>query len=282
MKRLFAIVLLALGSGQAKADVIRYFSATGTFTNGDTLSGTVVLDATTGAVTAADLFASGPDTERFYLNVGNYVTNKISVIAADSPTSNLYPVLVIGTPTPSLVDFTGGLLVTQSEYIFADNSQVFLSSGMLTLDDVQVFDAYGLFTNGDSLGGTVAIDTVNGNVVGADLTATGPAPQTFYTNSGNYVTQNIAVITADSPTDSFYPVLVLGTKTNTLVGYSGGSLVAGSAYINANNSQVGLVSGGLTSTAPEPSTWIGGLSALLLGGFLRSPLVRKRGIARNK
>lgn len=284
-----------IGTGRAvAADEILNFRASGTFTNGNILGGDVTINITTGAVTAANLTATGPDPQLFNTNVGaipNYAGSGLTVIVANSPTPNQYPILLLGLSVSNLIGFLGGSISSASNYTRSDNSQVSLSSGMLTLaspNKIVTFGASGTFNNGNILSGTVIIDVTTGNVIRANFSATGPDPQTFNTNVSavpNYAGSGLTVIVANSPTPSQYPILLLGLPVADLVGYNGGSISPASTYTRSDNSRVGLISGVLIAS-PEPSA----LALLTLGsgvpilwmGCRRIVTQRKRVFARRR
>jgi hypothetical protein len=122
---------------------ITTFIASGLFANGDALGGDVVIDTTTGSVIQANLYASGPSPQVFNTNVGlinGYPTANDTEIAADSPNSPYYPILLLSAPAPSFIGYQGGSLGSTSalangvfsEYRFADDSFVPLTSGRLS------------------------------------------------------------------------------------------------------------------------------------------------------
>ena len=274
-----AISVFVLFAGAAYGDEILNFTASGTFVNGDSLGGQVTIDVTTGNVTAANLTASGAAPYVFNTNVGQINNSPfpgVTTIAADSPNNGNYPILLLATPTPSLIGYLGGNIASTtspvsgffSDYLSSSGSSVSLASGTLTLDTpdtIVMFIASGLFVNGEILGGDVVLDTTTGNVIQANLTASGPSPQLFNTNVGQINDSPFAGVTtiaADSPDNSNFPILLLGMPFSNLIGYSGGNIasttspVSGlfSNYLFADDSSVALRSGTLYA-APEPSNF---------------------------
>lgn len=105
-----ALVLVSVAAMNAKADVITAFSATGTFVDTATLTGSVFIDTTTGVVTGVFLFVSAPDTLLF---------NTLQNQAANFPTAGDYaiqsgvtqsglPNFNFGVATSSLIGYSGG------------------------------------------------------------------------------------------------------------------------------------------------------------------------------
>jgi WD40 repeat protein len=145
--RLFIAALVCLGSGTAQArmstDEILTFNASGKFSNGDALGGTVTIDVTTGTVTTAAFTATGPDPQLFNSTIGQASNTPVAgdtEIAAYSPTNGGVPTLVLSVPTSSFVGYLGGTLGSNtmgangftSAYFFNDGSNVTLVSGSLT------------------------------------------------------------------------------------------------------------------------------------------------------
>ena len=152
-----------------------------------------------------------------------------------------------------------------------------------------VFNAFGTFSNGSTLTGTVTIDTTLGNVTAASLftTTSGAAGPFTLTSQGVDPSGNYSLVTSYPGT--FFQ-LILNFSTGTLVGYAGGPFCSGTTLCNALPNafeasqlqsgafQVFLSTGGLTvpapTPAPEPS------SAILLGtgilGLMGMGLYKKR------
>jgi len=268
---LVPLLLLAVTiAGQA--DTIQKFNASGTFAGGGTLGGTVTIDVSTGTVLSAALSAVIPRTFNFTTNVGgvpNYNNGGVYVIAADSNTPSFYPVSLLALPIASAVGYGGGAIVAGNVFFNDGTPTQPFSSGALTYNHStaagSVFDASGSYQEGGTLSGNVTINTANGTVPAADLTAVLPILYTFSTQVGgvdNYANTGHFVIAADAPTPSFYPVLLLATAGPTAVNYAGGSLAGASVTFNDGSPQINLISGSLTPV-PEPST-SGGLGILLV------------------
>lgn len=100
------------GAAAARADVIDTFAADGTFADGATLSGTLSIDTTIGAVMASSLRASLPD------NLGFTAIQGVAPgwpVAGDTGielgvAASGYPLLMLGTGTPDLIGYAGGPL----------------------------------------------------------------------------------------------------------------------------------------------------------------------------
>ncbi len=122
--------------GQARADTVLTFYATGALSDGGTLGGTVTIDTTTGAVQSAALTALVPVTYTFSTNVGvldNYQNSGISVIVADAPTSSFYPIILVGQTGHNLIGLAGGQIYPGSHIVFNDGTpQIFVTSGSLS------------------------------------------------------------------------------------------------------------------------------------------------------
>jgi hypothetical protein len=107
-----ALGVLVGGMGQAKADTIRTFDATGTFADGAKLSGTVTIDVTTGMATRVNLVAGPPVSQTFSgvssqgLQAGDYF------ISAPGQPLNRFD---FGLPTTTLVSYQGGAIDSLSQ-----------------------------------------------------------------------------------------------------------------------------------------------------------------------
>ena len=135
------------------------------------------------------------------------------------------------------------------------------------------FTATGVTQNGSTLSGDIFIDTTLGSISSLSLTMSGPlsfTANTFDTfGSGQAI--GYYVIRADNGTT--FPFIDLDIPTDTLVGYTGGSIcTVGSTCPNGisfseasstnNDTTSGFVSGSLTAV-PEPASLALVASAML-------------------
>jgi hypothetical protein len=117
----FMLVFLV---GQAKADTLIEFNASGTFDDGSSLSGTVIIDTTIGVATAADLDVNGVPG---FFELNSAAPNSFGVVpdlinASDSQSYLIRlfargpigggftaeQLINVGLPVPSLVGYSGG------------------------------------------------------------------------------------------------------------------------------------------------------------------------------
>jgi len=104
---LLALTMLGPGLISASADT---FTLSGTFTDGSTLSGTIVIDTVAGTVDSGDPITSAPDSGSYpFLYTQGTVS---SVYYAQFGTTSLFsfPFVDLVFPTTSLVGYTGGNL----------------------------------------------------------------------------------------------------------------------------------------------------------------------------
>ncbi len=116
--------LLVFLVGQAKADTLIEFNASGTFDDGSSLSGTVIIDTTLGVATAADLDVNGVPG---FFELNSAAPNSFGVVpdlikASDSQSYLIRlfargpigggftaeQLINVGLPVPSLVGYSGG------------------------------------------------------------------------------------------------------------------------------------------------------------------------------
>ena len=134
------------------------------------------------------------------------------------------------------------------------------------------FTATGVTQNGSTLSGDIFIDTTLGSISSLSLTMSGPLSFTVNTFN-NFVTgpaSGYYVIRADNGTT--FPFIDLDIPTDTLVGYTGGSICTvgskcpnGISFSEASTSNAttsGFVSGSLTAV-PEPASLALVASAML-------------------
>lgn len=132
-----AAMMLAVGLS-ARADTMETFDLSGTFTNNTTVSGTVVIDTTTGVVDSAVLSYLGMNfdvlfSQRADPGIGAYAFGV-------SPDSEPSFEIALGIAESSLVGFDGALLCSTThtcdgvsgDYHQGSSGLVFLQSGALT------------------------------------------------------------------------------------------------------------------------------------------------------
>ncbi len=107
------IAFLCLCSLAARADVIQAFTASGTFTDGASLSGTLSIDTTAGTVVGSNLYVSAPDSLSFLLvtaqSQGYYGPGEWSVNLNDAGNID-FDFGIVETNGSSLIDYQGGML----------------------------------------------------------------------------------------------------------------------------------------------------------------------------
>jgi hypothetical protein len=129
-----------------------------------------------------------------------------------------------------------------------------------------IFNATGLFADGATLSGTIAIDTVLGQATGADLVVSAPDATAFSFVQVQYMpAPGVELVQLDT-TPSFPPSLLLAFS-GTLAGYSGGAICSetylacgGISDLNYGAHLDSLVSGSLSpapARAPEPDLAVG-------------------------
>ncbi|MGP8261093.1 MAG: PEP-CTERM sorting domain-containing protein [Acidobacteriaceae bacterium] len=157
--RLFAVAAaLVTTSLTAHADTINDFTASGTFTDGAILSGTINMDVTNGTVLLADLTVGSPlnmtwtDVSSTFTGPEPLDPNDVFGIVMITPSSDsTLPSLTLGLDTSTLVGYTGGPLYSFSfmnpyygaaSYVSLDTdssqslgvSGYFMNEGDLTLE----------------------------------------------------------------------------------------------------------------------------------------------------
>jgi hypothetical protein len=265
-------------SANAMADTI--FNLNATLTSGAILSGTVTINTTTGAATAANITATVPTTENFTLsnpifNTDNFEGTNLEVITALN--NNNYPQALLGFQVSSLVGFTGGA-ITSGSGVFTDSAtRHAVTSGALTFfastsvagDNSSIFNVSGTLEGGGTLGGQVTVDLVTGKVLSGDVTAAIPVVNTYTLSTAVSATPNFegtGLEVIQVLDNNNYPDALLGFQVSSLVGFPGGNITTGSGLFTDANTRYGLVSGTLTPVAtPTPSTL--GLVCVGLGGF---------------
>lgn len=131
-RTILAVSALALMPLLARADSITTFNASGTFTDGATLSGTIDIDTTLGTVTGVNLVTSAPDSLIFnFVQSQAQIASDLFYVQTGSAASGL-PNLNLGILAGSLVDYSGGGLYLGSDIWYSDSNAIRLQSGELT------------------------------------------------------------------------------------------------------------------------------------------------------
>jgi hypothetical protein len=112
---ILAAVLVGPGLFAASADTMTTFNVTGTFTNGATLSGSIVIDTTTGVVSSGTVIAGGITFT--FVNPADFQGSYGSEYLAQLSTTPGFsvPFLDLLFPTGSLIGYTGGDLCSDSD-----------------------------------------------------------------------------------------------------------------------------------------------------------------------
>ena len=127
-KALVAAVLgIMLGAPPTRADITTIFDASGTFSDGSTLSGTVTIDVTSGTATSWDLTAGSYQ----FLSLDSQQNAGGAILLSGDDSSIAQLSLFI--PVAGLAGYTGGSLTTSSNLqLLPSFDQTQLTSGSLT------------------------------------------------------------------------------------------------------------------------------------------------------
>jgi len=142
--RLFAISAAALlASGlAAHADTVSTFSISGTFTDSTTVTGSIVIDTTTGTYESGDLSYLGQTFNFTTIDFSDPTQdNFIIALSTASGTFPTYPEIFFGLAGDNIMGYSGGSLCSIAQncngglsvYEADANSELFLSSGTATL-----------------------------------------------------------------------------------------------------------------------------------------------------
>jgi hypothetical protein len=151
-----AVLLLVVGVPSAYADTVTTFDATGTFGDGSTLTGTVMIDITNGLVTAVDLSVGSPG------DLGPLTAFVQSTIATNTATA----VDVTGTGGAELF-----LLLPDGSLIGYGGSDLCSTTEVCT-----VFGAFSFY--GKS--GMLVSALISGNLTEATTGVTTPEPSSMF------------------------------------------------------------------------------------------------------
>jgi hypothetical protein len=136
-----AALMVAAGL-PARADVIQTFDVSGTFTDNTTMSGTIVIDTTTGVFESGDLSYLGKTFDVLVLTEDD--PGGPAFVFELSTSSGPIPRLVMGIPGDDLVGYSGGLLCSLTNHVCSgdgggisfyaptSDTNVLLNSGSLT------------------------------------------------------------------------------------------------------------------------------------------------------
>jgi hypothetical protein len=117
---------LAVHTATAQADEIVTFDATGTFSDGTELGGSLTIDITTGDVTSYDLTTSGPITATLTVSDGTAVYGGYAALYADE--NGGFPLLAINVDAASLIGYQGGFLGSVDQPLGGYFSALYTSS----------------------------------------------------------------------------------------------------------------------------------------------------------
>jgi hypothetical protein len=117
---------LAVDTATAQADEIVTFDATGTFTDGTVLGGSLTIDITTGDVTSYDLTTSGPITATLTVSDGTAVYGGYAALYVDE--NGGFPLLAINVDAASLIGYQGGFLGSVDQPLGGYYSALYSSS----------------------------------------------------------------------------------------------------------------------------------------------------------
>jgi hypothetical protein len=274
-----ALPCLFFASTNLHAAIITTFNVNGTFAGGGSLVGTVGIEVNSGEVLTADLTATVTRTYDFTTNVGgipNYGgIEDLFVIVANHLGG--YPISLLGVQEATLKDYKGGPLVGGSNVVFDDLVGVPLSSGSLSIGNVEYvgpntivdFNADGSFVGGGALDGTVTVNITTGEVMAANLLAT--VTRSYHLSAGvggipNYGGINGLFVIVANEERGGYPIGLFGLNETSLVGFDGGTIVGGSNISFEDGVQIALTSGTI-SPVPEAST-LALVSLAGVGGIL--------------
>jgi hypothetical protein len=117
---------LAARLPSAHADEIVTFDATGTFTDGTKLGGSLAIDVTTGDITTYDLTTSGPITSTLTVSDGTAEYGGYPAFYADE--NGGFPLLAFSVDATSLVGFQGSFLGSEDQPLGGYFSGLYTSS----------------------------------------------------------------------------------------------------------------------------------------------------------
>jgi hypothetical protein len=123
---ILAVAVLGLGLTTARADSFTTVSVAGTFTGGTSVSGTITIDTTTGAVTGATLTATGTLAGSFaFANLTSQGGDGANGYVANFTSGGLTLSLVFFTSNGTLVGYSGGGFCIGAATGCGDPSEIF-------------------------------------------------------------------------------------------------------------------------------------------------------------
>ena len=127
------LICLGFGSGDAAADVIRTFEASGTFDSGSVLSGTVTIDTTTGIAEAVDLVVGSPASLDFTFIQAQVAIPGVTYEIQTGPTAAGLPNFDFGPlGTSTLINYDGGPIYSGSDIFHGPGQSDLITNGALT------------------------------------------------------------------------------------------------------------------------------------------------------
>ena len=134
-------------------------------------------------------------------------------------------------------------------------------------DMIDTFNATGTFQGGQSLGGTLTVDTTTGAISSADLTVSGQ-PDFYYVDNQYGISSSTQFVQFTSPANETVPGLQLPSLglllPSSLVSYGGGSILPQATGTTPGlNIPIQYSSSASTLTQPGPGSLVSG--ALILG-----------------
>ena len=106
--------LFVVGLGSARGDTITIFTASGTVSGVETLSGSVVIDTQTGTVPCANLFLLGLNFDTVSSGVISSDASGITVLPPGASNTIGVDFIQLVLPTPTLIGYAGGPLCSNT------------------------------------------------------------------------------------------------------------------------------------------------------------------------
>ena len=136
MQRLFLLLILATTLSLSAVHAATLFNATGVFTDGAVLTGTITLDTTTGLGLSADVFLSAPDANEFLFIQSQFTPTPGVVILQLSPVAFGVPHLILAFPVSDFTGYSGGVMCSPttcggSSNLFTGYNTIGIVSGNL-------------------------------------------------------------------------------------------------------------------------------------------------------
>ncbi len=266
--RLLAFVCISvLLCAPAKASTMSALLITGQTASGDTISGKLAVDPSTGQVIAADVTETGQNHVEFktIITQGGAGYAYIFQIA---PAGQDCPVLIVGerTTTQSLQAYPGGPLGPRSNIEQCNGSQDLITQGSMSPTDAappappattlsgptpHALRLIGFVKNGPALAGLIMVDPATGRITGADIKTFGTAHVALH--AVNQSSNGIAFIMSFAPVGANCPQLIIGERANpaSLQDYPGGPVGPRSVYYACDGSSSRVI--GALSVTNSPA-----------------------------